>query len=475
MIFSTFCAFSCKLHLLLISWVVFFTTFVDLSYDAVCVNLPSSTMPVMTRSQSKLKRSTGSTDGLLQRNLNTTGSTDGLPISYLPIITSTNGLQTSYLPTAFLDSSSTTVFPSSIDNSSLSITDPIALDFQSSYSEVSNLKILDCLSFQNSTLLLPCTSFHNFSPLPSANMANDCDDSSGLSQTTKDMMDIHHLFHQFTQQLSGHMNNLQDQLKENDDRIRQEQLSFQQEMHEELDALRSFVTAYYPNVPSSSMASQSSASTTSTGHIPSVAIDPPSANVSAPSINKTTSMSSQDAQTRMMLMLMESFSKLSLVLVDHKTQDTKSDWPKFAGDAKKFRSWYLSIMALISIPPWNELYDVGNNDIVSSTTNTSLNGKLYAKIISVLEGQALQDVISRSHLHANGVLLLQELVQTLYKPTNVPEVLAAKAGEFWSKTKRLANETAGTCYNRFCELLNELDQTDDKISTKSAMRHFIFT
>jgi len=95
MIFSTFCAFSCKLHLLLISWVVFFTTFVDLSYDAVCVNLPSSTMPVMTRSQSKLKRSTGSTDGLLQRNLNTTGSTDGLPISYLPIITSTNGLQTS--------------------------------------------------------------------------------------------------------------------------------------------------------------------------------------------------------------------------------------------------------------------------------------------------------------------------------------------------------------------------------------------
>jgi len=53
-------------------------------------------------------------------------------------------------------------------------------------------------------------------------------------------------------------------------------------MHEELDALRSFVTAYYPNVPSSSMASQSSASTTSTGHIPSVAIDPPSANVSAP-------------------------------------------------------------------------------------------------------------------------------------------------------------------------------------------------
>jgi hypothetical protein len=226
-------------------------------------------------------------------------------------------------------------------------------------------------------------------------------------------------------------------------------------------------------MPLSSTASQSSASTTSTGQMPSMVDGTPSANVSAPSINQTTSMSSQDAQTRMMLMLTESFSKLSTVLVDHKTQDTKSDWPKFAGDAKKFRSWYPSIMALISIPPWNEFYDVSRNDINCTTSNTSLNGKLYAKLISVLEGQALQDGISWSHLHANGVLLLQELVQT-YKPTNVPEVLAAKAGEFWSKIKRLSNESIDSYYNRFRECLEDLDQAEDKISTKSAMRHFIF-
>ncbi len=30
-------------------------------------------------------------------------------------------------------------------------------------------------------------------------------------------------------------------------------------------------------------------------------------------------------------------------------------------------------------------------------------------------------------------------------------------------------------YNRFHELLDDLDQADDKISTSSAMRHFIFT
>lgn len=55
-------------------------------------------------------------------------------------------------------------------------------------------------------------------------------------------------------------------------------------------------------------------------------------------------------------------------------------------------------MALLSIPPWSELYDVTKNDIVTTTSNTALNGKLYVKIISVLEGQALQDVISWSHV-----------------------------------------------------------------------------
>jgi len=51
-----------------------------------------------------------------------------------------------------------------------------------------------------------------------------------------------------------------------------------------------------------------------------------------------------------------------------------------------------------------------------------------------LEGQVLQDIITCLHLRANGILLLQELVQT-YQPKHVPEVLAAKAGEFWSQTK----------------------------------------
>jgi hypothetical protein len=113
---------------------------------------------------------------------------------------------------------------------------------------------------------------------------------------------------------------------------------------------------------------------------------------STPSVNPTAGMSSVDLQSQMMMMLTESFTKLSTVLVD-KSQDNKmevkSEWPKFAGDIKKFKSWYLSIVAQLSIPPWQEFYDQATHSVVSSTTNTVLNGKLYAKLLVSLEGQAL--------------------------------------------------------------------------------------
>jgi hypothetical protein len=131
-------------------------------------------------------------------------------------------------------------------------------------------------------------------------------------------------------------------------------------------------------------------------------------------------------------------------------------------------------MSQISLSPWKELYDNTKNDVVSSTTNTLLNEKLYAKLLISLEGQVLQDVVTRSHLCANGILLLQELVQT-YRPKHVPEVLAAKVGEFWSQTKRLPSESVHSYYNHFQELLEALSHANNEISTKSAMHHLIFT
>ena len=70
--------------------------------------------------------------------------------------------------------------------------------------------------------------------------------------------------------------------------------------------------------------------------------------------------------------------------------------------------------------------------------------------------------------------MLQDFVQT-YKPKNIPEVIAAKTGEFWSNTKRNQNELIDSYFNRFQELLEDLSDAVEPISQKSATRHFIFT
>ncbi len=107
--------------------------------------------------------------------------------------------------------------------------------------------------------------------------------------------------------------------------------------------------------------------------------------------------------SQMMLMLMDSFMKLSSALMEK--SDTKSDWPEFSGDSKFWR-WYLAIMAQLSLPPWLEFYDSSKNDIISTTPNSTLNGKLYSKLLIALEGSALQSEVSKKHLQANGLLLL---------------------------------------------------------------------
>lgn len=192
-------------------------------------------------------------------------------------------------------------------------------------------------------------------------------------------------------------------------------------------------TSIPPVIPSSSTPVVSSSSPMSNG------------NLSA--TPQVSGLNSNDVQAQLMLALTESFSKMTTIMTE-RSSDTKSDWPKFSGDTKKFKSWYLSIVAQLSLPPCSEFYDASTNSVVTVTAHQALNAKLYAKLLVALEGQALQDIVSRSHLHANGLLLLQELVQT-YKPKNVPEVLAAKAGEFWSKIKRAPNESVDLYYNRF--------------------------
>jgi len=205
--------------------------------------------------------------------------------------------------------------------------------------------------------------------------------------------------------------------------------------------------------------SQETVTSGSTSAMPSVIS---SANTSSATISQPT-----DLHAQMMLMMAESFSKLSSMLAETKTE-SKSDWPKFSGESRKFRDWYLAIMTQVSLPHWNVLYDPLTNDVVVATTNTQLNGKLYSKIILSLEGKALKHAVSRKHLRANGLLLLQELTK-IYKPTNVPEVIAAKTVEFRGHTKRQPQESIDQYYDRFHELLDDLQDADEPISTRSAI------
>jgi hypothetical protein len=209
----------------------------------------------------------------------------------------------------------------------------------------------------------------------------------------------------------------------------QEMDTFKQQVREEIDMLQ--------NNLSPALGSSGSNSNNVTLSVPS---SPQAQSNSLPStflVNSTAGSnlsSPQDFQTQMMQMMTDTLSKLSTVVVEGKSTYTKMDWPKFSGDPKTFKAWYFAILAQLSISPWQELYDSSTNDIVPTTSHTSLNGKLYAKLLVSLEGQALQSIVLCTHLRANGLLLLCELIQT-YKPKNVPEVIAAKTGIFWSQTK----------------------------------------
>jgi hypothetical protein len=181
-----------------------------------------------------------------------------------------------------------------------------------------------------------------------------------------------------------------------------------------------------------------------------------------------------DFQNQMMMMLTETFTKLTTVMTDTKTSETKADWLKFSGDTRKFRHWYLAIVAQILLAPWKEFFNSSSNTLVKSTQNISLNEKLYAKLLLCIDGQVFQDMVSKKHLRGNGQLLLHESSQT-YRPSHVPEVTAAKTVEFWSTMKRQSNESIDTYYNRFQALLDDLEEASEPIPVCSAVRQFIFT
>ncbi len=268
-------------------------------------------------------------------------------------------------------------------------------------------------------------------------MEADCYDSTSDQQMSRETMDLMHILTTLLHQITNQNNAIQEHIMKNDmtfQRVVQENEDFKRDMHSKLDDICNLLACQNiwspPNIPSSNTSSQAPIS----HPVPPIpAAQETSSQVFSSSTGVSTSIvssntSSNDIQTQMLLMLSESFSKLSTALTEKK-DDQKSEWPKFSGDHKMFRAWYLAVMAQLSLSPWKELYDPVTHDVIKTTTNSTLNGKLYAKLLLSLEGSVLQNVVSCTHLRANGLLLLQDLVNT-YKPKNVPEVIAVKTSIF---------------------------------------------
>jgi hypothetical protein len=238
--------------------------------------------------------------------------------------------------------------------------------------------------------------------------------TSAHSRVNQDMQDMNVLF----ESIKHHITNATQQLSGDFQRVVESNSKFKQEVQDELQEMRQVLAEQKRLLGIQSSSSVPVVPTISSVDLPSVSSVPSSQYVSPPPVTQSAHSStpgsvsvSQDINAQILLLLTDTFSKLSTALTD-KSDSNKSDWPKFSGDHKKFRGWYLSIMAQLSLPPWWEFYDPSKNDIILSTTNSVLNGKLYSKLLLSLEGIALQSTVAKKHLWANGLYLLQVLVQT---------------------------------------------------------------
>jgi hypothetical protein len=304
----------------------------------------------------------------------------------------------------------------SLESSSFSSSSLVPAMFSTNQSilKFSNLKLsgqFDIIECSHSS-----KSNHNLSVSNFLTMEDDCEETTAKSDSTPDSADISRLLQYLTVQSTLQNNKLLNDFHH----VMHTKDVFKQEFCPEMDEIRAMIS----DLKKESIATSTQSSGVKTSYtlhnasIPVPGLVPPSSPVQDANIT-----SSSDPRTQMMLLFANSFSKFSTVLTDNQEtlaklssaltnkSDSKAEWPKFSGDQKKFRAWYLAIMAQILLPPW-VVYDSTTNDIVSATTNSTLNGKLYSKLLLALEGTALKSVVSHKHLCANGILLLHELEQT---------------------------------------------------------------
>ena len=392
-------------------------------------------MPVITRSKAKL--STGSSKELLRdssKNLSKEELNLSLSTSTtFPLLAPLSDSNNIGLPTT-----TTSPIPLKCPSlSSLSLRDSPAPSgdptFQISSSEFRNLELSNSefrnLELSNADSIL----FPSLPPNTSSlffTMEADCMDDALDGKMSPDMFNLAQMIANLSSQVTHQTQSLENKISRDFSRVIEDNETFKSDVRAELDGICQLLDSYQITSDPQRMPSRSnsppdvhhiSTRTNIQHHTPS--------STSSPAVALSVSpVPGNDPQTNLMSLLTETFTKLTATLSDKK-EEFKYEWPKFSGDQKKFRAWYMAIVTQLSLPPWQDLYDSTTNDVSLSTTNTSLNAKLYAKLLVCLEGSAFQSIVSREHLRANGLLLLQDLVQT-YRPKHVPEVISAKTSLF---------------------------------------------
>jgi hypothetical protein len=299
-------------------------SFLFLSFHLECnhVDLFDSIMPVTTRSQ--IKRLSSANHSILEVSPNQTGLklSDTLPVTSCITLNSPSHciMVTASGASRF---NNLTMAVSSIQ----SIPDQVALADRGSTCE--SISKFQNFEFSNGDLSFDIgntKSPQNY--LEIVNMEADCKDDQATSPTSG-ISDMNTLF----AALSAKFTSETDKISQTFKHVVEDQAEFKQEVRAELDALRTLVSQHIPSsLPdpvSQVMQPQIIASSVTTPVVP-------------PTIS-----SGADVQQQMMLMMTESFSKLSAAFSEGKNEP-KTDWPKFNGDVKKFRSWYLGILTQLS-------------------------------------------------------------------------------------------------------------------------------
>jgi hypothetical protein len=316
------------LHLLILHQLICTSLFLlGFALDFTTALTMYTTMPVTTRSQTKASRRSFLYTGL-----------PNIPISssVTPTVESSDVYATtsSLLPIL----SSTTLTSDALLKQSISANhsvDTLSLDFQTLQD---NFEISNSLPFDSD---LACEtsithhSSHNFSTSKISKMEADCEDLSDTKPGpgSSSPVDIEKLFSIFTLQITNQIttqtNLLRDELRDNELCMVQDIETFQTEMREEISELRSLLHASQ----SQSSSGVSSNANPSMPSVPILSTSLPGINSSSSSpilpvpqvsVSNSSSPSTTDLQSQMMLLMAESFSKLSTVLVENKAE-SKSD------------------------------------------------------------------------------------------------------------------------------------------------------